>query len=407
MMHRARAPQRRWLYYGSMAVVVLVALAVAGEIVLRVAPGLSPEARARSRLHRLQPTRTAVSKRIKIQEVAAPATYAADPYLGAVLAPNEHDTVTTPEYRYARDIDHAGFPNRDPWPRRVDAVVLGSSLVMGPGVGIDKQFSTLLERRFPGHAFLNLGVPGGGSEMEYRAATRYAEPYRPALVIVAIWLASDIDNSRQFAHWLAEKPTKGFTEYRFQYGSTHPDIASNSRLRAFLQHSSLFRAIDLTTKALLVRAPMRERVLVPGGDTLFLSVRLQHALARGLARSDTPQMREVFFGPLQRLERRVESRGGHFLVVLLPSKEELFGAQAFPPVLTAIRETRRELRDRKIPFLDLYPVLDRPDAGAFFPTDIHYTARGNAIIANAIAGWITEHHVFGASSGSTTSAPVG
>ena len=141
---------------------------------------------------------------------------------------------------------------------------------------------------------------------------------------------------------------------------------------------------------------MTEVVPFPAGDTLFLSVRVQHALAQGLDRGDTPNLRQVFFDPLTELQRKVETGGGRFVVVLLPSKEEIYGADAFPAVLRTWREAKRELSTRGIPFIDLYPAfrLGKPEPPAFFPTDIHFTARGNRIIADSIAAWARARQVF-------------
>ncbi|HET8648939.1 MAG TPA: hypothetical protein VFL95_02775, partial [Gemmatimonadales bacterium] len=84
----------------------LLALALVGELTLRIAPSLSPEYRARSRIHRLQPTRTAVTRLIKQQQVAGGETYAPDPELGALLGPFRKDTERTPDYTYIRQTDH-------------------------------------------------------------------------------------------------------------------------------------------------------------------------------------------------------------------------------------------------------------------------------------------------------------
>lgn len=375
---------------------VLLALAIVGELTLRIAPSLSPEYRARSRIHRLQPTRTAVTRLIKKQQVAGGETYAPDPELGALLAPFRNDTEPTPDYTYVRQTDHAGFANRDPWPDHLDIAVLGSSLVMGAGVGIDSQFTTLLADTLGGPTLLNFGVPGAGSEMEYRIATRFVAPRRPPLVILAIWVGSDLDNNREFVHWLREKSAQGFTEYRFAYGDTHPDIPVARPLHDIVQHSSLWRAAEYTTEALLVRQHMRERAVFADNDTIYLSVRLQHQLAEGIDRGDTPDMRQTCFEPLERLQHRIESRGGHFLVVLLPSKEEIYGAEAFPAVLNTIEQTRAELDARKIPTMDLYDLFRRQGrtVSPFFPTDIHYNHYGNRLIADTLAAWIAQHRIF-------------
>ncbi len=382
--------------YVWLGLTVLALLAAAGEITLRLVPSLSPIADAESRMRRLRPDRTPISRRIKRQLVAAPARYREDPYLGAVLAPSEHDTYRTPDFDWSWGTDSLGFVNHEPWPEHPDAVVLGSSLVMAPGVGMDGRFSTVLERRF-GRAILNLGSPGAGTEMEDRIEQKFAEPLRPPLVIDALWLASDIDNTLEFHDWLKEEPGEAFTPYRMSYWNSHSAATPPARLARLLDHSALWRAVHLSVKALAIRQHIREAVLLPHGDTIFLSVRVQHRLALGLDRGPEPDMKDIFLEPLQRMQRRIEARGGRFLVVLLPSKEAIYGAAAYPAVMRALRQTRQGLARRGIQYLDLTDVFRAAgrEPSPYYPLDIHYTRLGNQLIADAIADWIVANRAFG------------
>ena len=70
--------------------------------------------------------------------------YAPHPELGALIAPSLHHPIETLDFTYTLRTDHAGFTNPEPWPDHVDVAVLGDSLVVGPGVGIEGQFTTLL-----------------------------------------------------------------------------------------------------------------------------------------------------------------------------------------------------------------------------------------------------------------------
>jgi NADH-quinone oxidoreductase subunit M len=102
-------------------------------------------------------------------------------------------------------------------------------------------------------------------------------------------------------------------------------------------------------------------------------------------------VQQVFFGPLTRLRTEVEADGGSLLVVLIPSKEELYGAEAYPPVLRAVREVRAGLDSLGLPTIDLYQAM-RTGAGAaapFFSRDIHFTPLGNRLVAEALADSIT------------------
>ena len=85
--------------------------------------------------------------------------YAPHPEFGALLAPSLNIAIETLDFTYTLRTDHAGFPNAEPWPDQVDVAVLGNSLLIGPGVGMEGQFTTLLQHRLNGRTMLNLGIP--------------------------------------------------------------------------------------------------------------------------------------------------------------------------------------------------------------------------------------------------------
>ncbi len=369
----------------------LLALLALAEVAVRVRERVAPSAQ----------------ELIREQLEGPSAAYVPDSQLGALLAPDQRDTIRSLDYAYVFRSDHAGFPNREPWPERADVVVLGNSLLDGPGLGLDGQFTTLLERRLGGRSVMNFGLPGGGTEHERLIYERYAAPLHPRLVVAMLWPTWDIENSRQFARWRAEgKPDPDYTHYRFSFGVRHDEAGRGEpspvdHLKALfkreLRRSHLATAAYHTLKALRRRSVIHERATFANGDTLLLSVRDQQRLALGMERPDTPDLREIFFRPLEELRAEVEASGGTFLVVLMPSKEELYGSRSNPVILKPIQEVRAGLESRGIPTLDLYPILGRqwPEGPApFYHADMHPNALGNRIIADAIHDWIVARGVF-------------
>jgi len=389
MMPPRRTSLRGWTRRLGIALAALLVFGIAGEVLLRLAPGAG-----------------GTQNIIRMQLNASPWHYAFDPELGAVLAPSADETVQTPDYTYTLQTDHAGFSNPEPWPSRVDVAVLGNSLLDGPGVGMDGELTTLLEHRLDGRTVLDLGLPGGGTEHELLIYRRFAKPLHPKLVVAALWVIWDIDNTQQYDHWLKEnKPDPDYTHYRFTYNETHPSGKPAARSRfervwQFAKHelgkSYLVKAGYQSLKSLLGRQVIRQRVSFPNGDTILLSVRDQERLAKGMDRPSTPDIREIFFRPLEQLRTEVEAQGGRLLIVLVPSKEELYGAQAFPAILRPIQEVRAGLESRGLPVLDLYPTFRElgREQPPFYPADMHLNALGNQIIADALATWIADHKIF-------------
>ncbi len=312
-----------------------------------------------------------------------------DSELGNRPVPSRREIIHTHDFDYLFEVDSAGFPNRGPWASPADIAVLGNSLVVGQGVGIDSQFSTLLGSRLGTTRVVNFGLGGASPEHEYRIYRRYAAALHPRLVLAFVWVASDVTNAFNFSRWLASGRGQDFMEYRTT-GQAKLRPGRGARLLGFIRsRSRLLRAISGAGVALArARRPYVERVPRGGGDTLYLSAKTEDALAQGLHRAGLPELRQVFFQPLLRLRDEVEAQGGEVLVVLIPSKEELYAAAAYPRVLRAVRETRAGLDSLGLAAVDLYPPMEaaaRRGAALFFSRDIHFTVEGNRLVAEALA----------------------
>jgi len=87
--------------------------------------------------------------------------------------------------------------------------------------------------------------------------------------------------------------------------------------------------------------------------------------------------------------------GGRFLIILVPSKEELYGAEAFQrPAADSRGEGRAGIAGASGP-VPLPPFREfgreRPQ---FYRADMHLNALGNQIVANALAKWSADQHIF-------------
>jgi hypothetical protein len=229
-------------------------------------------------------------------------------------------------------------------------------------------------------------------------------------VIAVVVVAWDIDNTLHFARWQAAPPGTDFTAYRSEFGENHQ--TTWGIMKGHLARSHLVRAGYRTIKSLFNGTPILEQVTFANGDTTFLSARVQRRLSQGMKRPDAPDLRAIFFGPLDQLRTEVEAAGVGFVVALLPSKEELYGAQAFPAVLRAVEEVKAELEARRLPILDLYPAFHELglQKSPFYRADIHLNELGNQIVADAIAGWIEAEKIFATRLPPRTSlsaAPIG
>jgi hypothetical protein len=383
MINFAQRFHSTWIRRLGIAFAALLLLGITGEALLRVVPGFGPAG----------PDSSEIAQQIKTQSMLGRMVYAPHPELGALIAPSLDHAIETLDFTYTLRTDHAGFTNPEPWPDHVDVAVLGDSMLVGPGVGIEGQFTTLLQQRLNGRTVLNFGLPGAGTEHAYLAYRTYVEPLRPELVIAVVGVAWDIDNTLHFARWRTELPESDFTEYRFSYGETH--LTRWETMKRRLTKSRLLRAGYGSIKPLFNGTPLLEQVTFANGDTIFLSTRAQRRLAQSMDRPGVPNLRDLFFGPLDELRTGVGAAGGRLVVALLPSKEELYGAEAFPAVLRPVEDVKAELKARQFPILDLYPALRAAgrEKSPYYRADIHLNELGNRIVADAIAGWIEDEKI--------------
>jgi hypothetical protein len=264
---------------------------------------------------------------------------------------------------------------------------LGNSLVVGEGVGIERGFSTLVANRLGTDRAVNFGLGGASPEHQLRIYQRYVAPLHPRVVLAVIWVASDVTNAFNFQRWLASGSTQNFLEYRTSGQARATPGAA--RVGSAIQGSSrLLRVLaGLSVGWKRGHGSLPERIPLRGGDTLYLSRKTEEALAQGMQRAGSPDLARVFFGPLDTLRQAVEGDHGQLFVVLIPSKEELYAAQAYPPVMRAVEAVRRGLDSLHLATIDLYRPMEAGTAGGvpFFARDIHFTVYGNRIVGDALA----------------------
>jgi hypothetical protein len=296
--------------------------------------------------------------------------------------------VRTPDFTFVTALDSAGFPNREPWPSPADLAVLGNSLVVGEGVGIERGFSTLVANRLGTERVVNFGLGGASPEHQLRIYHRYVAQLHPKVVLAVIWVASDVTNAFNFQRWLASGAGQNFLEYRTS-GQAKAKPGRAAGLAAAIRGSSRLLRLGAGRGVGWRRdhGSIPERIPLATGDTLYLSRKTEEALAQGMQRAGLPDLARVFFGPLDTLRQAVEGDHGQLFVVLIPSKEELYAARAYPPVLRAVREVRRGLDSLHLATIDLYRPMEAGTAGGvpFFSRDIHFTVYGNRIVGDALA----------------------
>ncbi len=313
-----------------------------------------------------------------------------DAEIGFLLQPNQHKQTRNRDYDYLKETDRYGFPNREPWPKQAHLVFLGDSLLTGEGVGIDQQFSTLIDQQLPKLEAINFGIPGAGPERQYRVYRQFDVGHHPHVVVACWYLASDLDNDMHFHSWLQDN--KGMTFNRYRLSSARRATSKPAdRLTRLLQRSALYgfgREWLQYWSGTSALGHLRPR-LADGTQIILDERKLPFVTAAVTA--DDPRLLQAF-ASLERLRVLASRRHASVVVMLIPSKEELYYPGEAPKanVSTMLTHVRQYLRSAGVPTLDLYDILrhrSRHAQAPFFPRDSHLNHYGNRVVAEQFVAW--------------------
>jgi lysophospholipase L1-like esterase len=340
-------------------------------------------------LLRLFPEALPIELQIRLQE-PLDAQGIRHPILGYVPTPSSVGTVWTGDFKHDYVADAHGFRNAEPWPMDPDVVVIGDSLVFGYGVERDEAWPQALGRLVPGARVLNLGLIGAGPQQYLRIYQEVAKPLSPKLVVVGFFAYNDFWDADMFEEWLQQGAEGNYVVWRV-YG--RGNIAN--RWSAWLRRHSYAYGLARFGVLAASRSHGRDPTLVEWADgtTLELMPDTAERLSSG-AHVDAPAF-AVTERAMRELRDEVAAGDAELLVVLQPSKEEVYLPFAGEPAPDYAATLRVALDELGIDYLDLAPVFrDHAAAGErlFFPTDGHPNAMGYQLTAEAVASWIGERH---------------
>jgi hypothetical protein len=307
-----------------------------------------------------------------------------DPEVGFRLAPLRQQVIRSHDFSYVRKTDAKGFVNREPWPKTTGIIFLGDSLVTGEGVGIEGQFSNLVSQTLPDQTVLNLALPGAGPERQLHIYRKFGLGLDANLVVACLYLASDLENDASFRLWRRNSTHLSYNDFRLNFrqridgGSiNHPgrilarsrivSMAGESLLRWFKKEDQRFRFAD-------------------GTEILFDRRKLEFAAK--VVEADDSALNHML-SSLAELRSLVTQQKAKLLVMLIPSKEEIFGVEPTVQNRNAVARLRRRLQDSGMPFLDLYPTIRERGTvhSPYFSWDTHLNGYGNRLIAEEFLNW--------------------
>jgi lysophospholipase L1-like esterase len=346
---------------------VALALGVA-EASLRAFPELMPE-EARLRLH--------------WREVGQERVSQGDPYLGFVYPPNyegrfERDDS---EFAFTYATDEHGFRNPSPWPERAEIVVLGDSMAFGYGVDDEHAWTALLADWLPRSRIVNLGLIGAAPQQYLRVYETFGQALHPDLVLFCLFPGNDLADAGRFEEWLQAGSPGNYAVWR---RGPDQDLQVPRSLHDLLDQSYL--AMLLRDARRSVGSQFSGRTIdFPDGGRLQLAPAV-YASNERLAQPDHPNFRLVV-DAVERTRALAERGGSKFLVLLVPTKEEVYLPLLDEQLPPATAPFAAHFGAAGLPFLDLTPAFQakaREGERLFFEVDGHPNAAGYRLIAEVV-----------------------
>jgi SGNH hydrolase-like domain, acetyltransferase AlgX len=302
-----------------------------------------------------------------------------DPTLLHLHQPHDEFVWDGIPYRYDRN----GFRNRSEL-RTADVVVVGDSFIEGWGVTAPDLMTARLasDLRRP---VANLGQSWYGPQQELEVLRRYGLPLHPRVVVWAFFEGNDLQDVGRYEEALPVWSDLSRRNHSFALRSFTRNALY--AIRRFVQsHSETDATGTLAYPSGVFHAADRDVRMYFEYKAHRLSPREEAALGR-------------LGGILAEADRLCRRQGSRLLVVFVPSKDRVYKdrcrfARGAEPLRWPRNDLPRRLEvivHREVPdadFLDLTPgFLARAARGEvlYFPRDTHWSPRGHAAAAEAIA----------------------
>jgi lysophospholipase L1-like esterase len=363
-----------------LVVAIVVAIALA-EGILRLFPGILS---------------------VELQQIIAadPDNYGvAHPYIGNLGTPNKTFVLSGRDFRAVNHTDGYGFRNAWPWPEKADIVAVGDSVVFGYGVADEQAWPAIVAKALPHESLINLGLVGAGAQQYSRIYETFGVKLRPKVLLVGFLARNDFWDDTMFDQWLKSGARVNYMVWR-DFGHPNSTRLSIHQPIGNLITSVLWRGHLLASKSRFYSLLFYVLRQLKGGASSNPAVfraadgtKLQLDGENFAKNTEMGQPGHPAFDlsvqALERLYSITQANGTQILVILQPSKEEVY----LPLIGEASVDTdpgkalRAKLEALGIPYLDLLPEFRQRAAkgqALFFETDGHPNVRGYALIAELV-----------------------
>jgi hypothetical protein len=362
-----------FLTFSLIGLSVLFALGLA-EVILRIIPVYLLPEEMQLNLHWLQNTGDAQGVGVR------------HPDIGLLPPAHFQGQNQRRDFRFTYHTDGFGFRNPWPWPTSAEMVAVGDSLTFGYGVDDEQTWTALLAKQLPHSRIVNLGLVGTGPQQYLRVYESFGINLRPRVLLFGLFPGNDLIDAKKFNMRLeAGGEDNAHISLRFNDGwGMRKFLGQKSYLYIFLR--------EIWWNYHSLHSVQRKTLEFSDGSRLQFAPGILERATIG-ARLDHPDFQRVLRS-VERAQGIAQQNGSHFLVLLFPSKEEVYLPIMGQPSPDPIGTFRIAFEQRKISYLDLTPAFQQNamiGARLFFEVDGHPNAAGYALIADVVLSHLKGH----------------
>ena len=309
------------------------------------------------------------------------------PYIGIVPQPEG--------FKPGDDITDApaeqiwGQRNLAPWPDNPDVLVVGDSFSYSQTVAVDDAWTINVDRAMTGSRLVTLGTVSTGPQQYLRVFETYGAAMAPKVLITGMFLGNDLHDAVRFERWLTESPDIDYRRYilvgdRNDFFFWLKRLANKSYLAAVIRDYMLLSSRD--------RLFQGETLDLPSGEQVQLIPRFH--LRTAATAEPGHQGFDLTIQNTVSLHEKAKAGGSNAVVLIFPSKEEVYGQFLEDDLPDLSARVREELAARDIEYLDLGPAFrDRARDGyaLFHVVDGHPNERGYALIAETVFAYLKDN----------------
>ena len=307
--------------------------------------------------------------------------------------------------RAVSNTDPLGFRNEWPWPDAPRILTLGDSVTFGNGVGDREGWAAILARAFPEDGVVNLGLGASGPQQYLRVFETFGAGLGPKVVLIGLFARNDFWDAAKFEDWLQSRAGGNYLVWRDSGSPAHVSLSLRQPPERLLR-SAAWRGrvvaggtylgnLLLQISGRLGRHTSSGHDVYESQDGTQLELQSEDFLsATKRSRPGTAAFRHVLL-TLQRIDSLARENGAKAVVLLLPSKEEVYLPLLGETTPDPAAPLHSALEAVGIPSLDLQQDFRRRAVGGevlFHGKESQLpNARGHALIAELAIRYLRQH----------------